>query len=1092
MAKTYDINSAETEENGRKANIFFFNLLIWLCLIVTLCVNPQNAQAAGIYTEPGTYQMSANWAYPVKCHTIAEKNGDTLLLYSSTAEDHTQTIMIDRISRDGRRKNVKKLSVPGETWGGTVYHAPDGCYYMTTGNDGQIAFYVMKYDADWNLLGTASVTKEQSYVQTAFHSGNSDMTMAGDYLIVHAARQRPDGHQSNTTIWINSKTMKPVYVPKENGDTHVSHSFSQFVRYDGNRIIMIDQGDAYPRGIRMTSQLPVLSGKDTKKTMLMDFWLNGIVEETTDMSVLNYTGTTVDGFELGSRHHLVVGTSIPHDTFTSGQEYADYKGCNNIYTILVDKDLNSSTLKWLTSYPSDIRVRNVELIKAADDRFLIVYGTGKETADGYTDTTHYMLVDSDGNVLRSGELAKPFYGTSEISFDGTVLTWCHTAESELGRFLALSRWNIDTGDFSVQNIETGTASQISSLFPIKDIRNQYETGEILKWELGVFSPLFEENLYPTAIAVWESSDSGVVEVLTNESALSKTVSSSSKYEQWYKTAESAFLAKGEGTATVTCKVGDKKWSAVVTVFPEEIEMTPTPYPIVVPSHVPTKSPVLFPSVPPAVTVPSAPPAITPFPVPTASLSPDASVQKPQISDDGITTWDCVYFGNYWQNDTNGDGAADQHDAKQPIKWRVLSVNGEDAFLMADKNLDARPYHETGEKVTWKTCTLRSWLNGAFLDQAFNAEEQAAVLRTTVENDDNSYYGTQGGGDTVDRVYLLSFDEATYPFYGFHAVRGVTETRESANTAYTKARGAFSIENGNGCWWLRTQGISNGRASCAGAYGDVDTIGELVDHEKNVVRPVLHLNLSLSSAWSPAGTVSSDGTVDELAPPFVPEPSPTEGPHPVPTETPSGPVADTSTEKPGEIEEPDGDRTPGPTEAPQSTPGQMPRQTPSQNVPPQNPPIPSLPVTNQPVADEEDEYDDDDFDEEEDDEDEYDEEWEKGDRFLAGNVKYKITKRKGKKGEVAVVGMKSKKTKSIVIPKKVKKGGITFAITSIQNNAFRGCKKARKLTIRSTDIRTMEKKALSGLDKRIRIQIPKGRAKKYRKWLSKCGYGSNIK
>ncbi len=1090
MAKSYDINTAETEENGRKANIFFFNLLIWLCLIVTLCVNPQNAQAAGIYTEPGTYKMSANWAYPVKCHTIAEKNGDTLLLYSSTAEDHTQTIMIDRISRDGGRKNVKKLSVPGETWGGTVYRAPDGCYYMTTGNDGQIAFYVMKYDADWNLLGTASVTKEQSYVQTAFYSGNSDMTMAGDYLIVHAARQRPDGHQSNTTIWINSKTMKPVYVPKENGDTHVSHSFSQFVRYDGNRIIMIDQGDAYPRGICMTSQRPVLSGKDTKKTMLMDFWLEGSVEGTTNMSVLNYTGTTVDGFELGSRHHLVVGTSIPHDTFTSGQEYADYKGCNNIYTILVDKDLNSSALKWLTSYPSDIRVRNVELIKAADDRFLIVYGTGKETADGYTDTTHYMLVDSDGNVLRSGELAKPFYGTSELSFDGTVLTWCHTAESELGRFAAMSRWNIDTGDFSVHNIETETASQISSLFPIKDIRNQYQTGEILKWELGVFSPLFEEKLYPTAIAVWQSSDPDVIEVLTDESVLSKTVSSSSKYEQWYKTAESAFLAKGEGTATVTCKVGDKKWSAVVTVSPAEIEMTPTPYPIVVPSHVPTKSPVLLPSVPPA--VPSATPVVPPFPVPTASLSPDASVQKPQTSDDGITTWDCVYFGSYWQNDTNGDGVADQNDAKQPIKWRVLSVEGEDAFLMADKNLDAQPYHETGEKVTWKTCTLRNWLNGAFFNEAFNTEEQKTVLRTTVENDDNSYYGTQGGGDTVDRVYLLSFDEATYPFYGFCAVKGMTETRESANTAYAKARGAFAIENGNGCWWLRTQGISNGRASCAGVYGDVDTIGELVKYEKNAVRPVLHLNLSLSSAWSPAGTVSSDGTAEELAPPFVPSPMPTVGPNPVPTKTPSGPNVDTSTEKPDGVESPDVIRTPEPTEVPQSTPGQMPVQTPSQNVPSLHPPVPSLPVTDQPVIHGKDEYDDDDSDEEEYDEDDYEEEWEKGDIFIAGNVRYKITKRNGKKGEVSVAGVKSKKAKSIVIPKKVKKSGISFVITSIQNNAFRGCKKAKVLTIRSTSIRTMAKKALNGMNKRIRIQIPKEKAKKYRKWLSKCGYGRNIK
>lgn len=38
---------------------------------------------------------------------------------------------------------------------------------------------------------------------------------------------------------------------------------------------------------------------------------------------------------------------------------------------------------------------------------------------------------------------------------------------------------------------------------------------------------------------------------------------------------------------------------------------------------------------------------------------------------GISTWDCVYFGNYWQDDTNGDGLANKNDAKKPIKWRVL-------------------------------------------------------------------------------------------------------------------------------------------------------------------------------------------------------------------------------------------------------------------------------------------------------------------------------------------------------------------------------------------------------------------------------------
>ena len=53
----------------------------------------------------------------------------------------------------------------------------------------------------------------------------------------------------------------------------------------------------------------------------------------------------------------------------------------------------------------------------------------------------------------------------------------------------------------------------------------------------------------------------------------------------------------------------------------------------------------------------------------------------------LSTWDTLTFGNYWQEDTNGDGVADQNDDKQPIQWRVLSVNGNDAFLMAEKTLD---------------------------------------------------------------------------------------------------------------------------------------------------------------------------------------------------------------------------------------------------------------------------------------------------------------------------------------------------------------------------------------------------------------------
>ena len=99
-----------------------------------------------------------------------------------------------------------------------------------------------------------------------------------------------------------------------------------------------------------------------------------------------------------------------------------------------------------------------------------------------------------------------------------------------------------------------------------------------------------------------------------------------------------------------------------------------------------------------------------------------SLQSPTTDGNGVTTWDCTYFGDYYQSNSS---------TKEPIKWRVLSVDGNDAFLLADQNLDAKPYNEECENVTWATCTLRTWLNVTFLNTAFTSAEQAAIKNTTV-------------------------------------------------------------------------------------------------------------------------------------------------------------------------------------------------------------------------------------------------------------------------------------------------------------------------------------------------------------------------
>ena len=101
----------------------------------------------------------------------------------------------------------------------------------------------------------------------------------------------------------------------------------------------------------------------------------------------------------------------------------------------------------------------------------------------------------------------------------------------------------------------------------------------------------------------------------------------------------------------------------------------------------------------------------------AAGTEDTELQNPRVE---MNTCDTVYFGSYWQGDTNGDGVADQNDDKTPIRWRILSRNGNDAYVMADQVLDGQPYHETYESVTWETSTLRKWLNEKFYNIAFTA------------------------------------------------------------------------------------------------------------------------------------------------------------------------------------------------------------------------------------------------------------------------------------------------------------------------------------------------------------------------------------
>ena len=97
----------------------------------------------------------------------------------------------------------------------------------------------------------------------------------------------------------------------------------------------------------------------------------------------------------------------------------------------------------------------------------------------------------------------------------------------------------------------------------------------------------------------------------------------------------------------------------------------------------------------------------------------------------------------------------------------------------------------------------------------------------------------------------------------------------------------------------------------------------------------------------------------------------------------------------------------------------------------------------------------------------------------GKVVYAIS------GKYAVVKKcTSKKAKSVTILNKVKIGKKTYTVTSIAKNAFKGCKKLKKVTIKATKLKSIGKNAFKGIYKKATFKVPKKQLKKYKKLIKK--------
>ena len=177
--------------------------------------------------------------------------------------------------------------------------------------------------------------------------------------------------------------------------------------------------------------------------------------------------------------------------------------------------------------------------------------------------------------------------------------------------------------------------------------------------------------------------------------------------------------------------------------------------------------------------------------------------------------DIIVFGSY-----------DVFDGKL---WQILDIQGNDALIiMFDGGIGIDDYHSYRGEITWESSTLRSYLNGDFYNSYFGETNKTKIIETINKNSSNLQYDTNGGNDTVDKIFLLSIDEVN----------------KYANILFNEDSRSWE-------WWLRSPGIDYNYAAFVNYNSNIDfqgfptycnvSIGQ-IDVRKGV-RPAMWITLN---------------------------------------------------------------------------------------------------------------------------------------------------------------------------------------------------------------------------------------------------------
>ena len=182
------------------------------------------------------------------------------------------------------------------------------------------------------------------------------------------------------------------------------------------------------------------------------------------------------------------------------------------------------------------------------------------------------------------------------------------------------------------------------------------------------------------------------------------------------------------------------------------------------------------------------------------------------------------------------------------EWRILEIQDGMALVISENIITHRAYHDSEHidrqkrqlETTWERSMIRYWLNDELLN-SFTISDKARIVEKRVVNNHNAWFGTSGGNDTYDRIFLLSLEEAVQ-YFGDSGQLLNRPDRWWINDEYNTARMARDSYGNLSWWWLRCTGDYSIYAARVNADGGIHLHGTIVNDSTGGIRPALWLNL----------------------------------------------------------------------------------------------------------------------------------------------------------------------------------------------------------------------------------------------------------